>query len=673
MKRDIKLSRSAMVCLLLAAALVALKLIFGKNDFVFLTPYTADIDDMLIYRAAESIVRGEWLGAYGPFTIAKHMFGAVWIALLHVFGVPYLLGGQILYTAAAAFTVWAAAPMLRSNAAKLAAFAALLWSPAAFSNYLARVYRDGLFPSLCLMVFAGLIGAALRYRGRVLAQLPFALVGGAAFAAAWLTREDGLWLVPFAAAASAVTLGYILFDRTVRGKVAKVLVLAVPYMLLFGGILAYSALNYSHYGVFTVSDMNSGPFAEAYGALARIEAPFVDKTPVPEAARQQAYAASESFALIRDNLEGSRTGRWRKGDFQAGGLYWAMREAAAFSGYYADAKIAAAYWQRVADEINRACDIGQLPSTRGKNSSLVPPMREVYVRPFVKELLRSAAFVLTFEDCDPTVRETVYPAAEMRPYEAFLGERANTFTLLPDESRTVVFGWACSLTSMLDIEVQKPDGTPVEARVSWSASDDVYAMFMRSVDDAAYIRNARFTLSADLPFGEPFELIFVNEQGERAVRLFPEAELVSAFDGLTYNIEGWAHDNFILHDHPQNELKNGVLNGVRTICAVALPVGFALALLWLIFASARLVRSLIRRRPQGAHLEIIVLWGLVLSIALRIGMIAFYEVAAFGIGTYVMYLSTVHPLTLLFTALALSAAARELTGRRRAAGEPAGV
>ena len=34
--------------------------------------------------------------------------------------------------------------------------------------------------------------------------------------------------------------------------------------------------------------------------------------------------------------------------------------------------------------------------------------------------------------------------------------------------------------------------------------------------------------------------------------------------------------------------------------------------------------------------------------ALRIGMIAFVEVASFNIGTYVMYLATVHPLLILF-------------------------
>ena len=45
----------------------------------------------------------------------------------------------------------------------------------------------------------------------------------------------------------------------------------------------------------------------------------------------------------------------------------------------------------------------------------------------------------------------------------------------------------------------------------------------------------------------------------------------------------------------------------------------------------------------------IVLLGLVGMALLRCAMIAFVEVASFNIGTYVMYLSTVHPLLLLYS------------------------
>jgi len=59
------------------------------------------------------------------------------------------------------------------------------------------------------------------------------------------------------------------------------------------------------------------------------------------------------------------------------------------------------------------------------------------------------------------------------------------------------------------------------------------------------------------------------------------------------------------------------------------------------------VRMLRRKTTEGLLLWLILL-GLLAMALLRCAMIAFMEVAAFDIGTYVMYLSTVHPLLILF-------------------------
>ena len=52
----------------------------------------------------------------------------------------------------------------------------------------------------------------------------------------------------------------------------------------------------------------------------------------------------------------------------------------------------------------------------------------------------------------------------------------------------------------------------------------------------------------------------------------------------------------------------------------------------------------------GSILLALLLAGLFAMALLRCFMIAFVEVASFNIGTYAMYLSTVHPLLLLFSA-----------------------
>ena len=44
----------------------------------------APLDDELMFRAAQAITAGEWLGAYDYLTLSKAMFFPVWLALLHV-------------------------------------------------------------------------------------------------------------------------------------------------------------------------------------------------------------------------------------------------------------------------------------------------------------------------------------------------------------------------------------------------------------------------------------------------------------------------------------------------------------------------------------------------------------------------------------------------------------
>ena len=59
----------------------------------------APLDDELMFRAAQAITAGEWLGAYDYLTLSKAMFFPVWLALLHALHLPYLVSGAALWCA----------------------------------------------------------------------------------------------------------------------------------------------------------------------------------------------------------------------------------------------------------------------------------------------------------------------------------------------------------------------------------------------------------------------------------------------------------------------------------------------------------------------------------------------------------------------------------------------
>ena len=96
------------------------------------------------------------------------MFFPVWLALLHALHLPYLISGAALWCGAAllaalAFsTLWRKKDPAQGRVLTLGLFAALAFLPSSWAAYTLRVYRDNIFPALCLYFFAGMAGMALR-------------------------------------------------------------------------------------------------------------------------------------------------------------------------------------------------------------------------------------------------------------------------------------------------------------------------------------------------------------------------------------------------------------------------------------------------------------------------------------------------------------------------------
>lgn len=286
----------------------------------------------------------------------------------------------------------------------LGLFAALAFLPSSWAAYTLRVYRDNIFPALCLYFFAGMAGMALRAVFTPEKPLwPWLAAAGAGLACGYLDREDaGLFLLPFAAAATVIVAVVLAGKRRWKALAAQV----IPYVMLGVGVLTFCTLNYTHYGVFALSDFSEGSFAAAMGAMMRGHR---QHRALPLRARRRprenlrrcagieplAYWLEEDAQLQNDfrdpNLD----------DYRAGSFYWAIRRAAQFEGIYADAKTADAYWQTVADKINAACDAGTLPSRTGRRVATSQPISAAYVPPTLAETWNGFWHVLGLRDCAP--------------------------------------------------------------------------------------------------------------------------------------------------------------------------------------------------------------------------------------------------------------------------------
>lgn len=532
----------------LVALVVLVKLLMTRFQTVYVWVGGAPLDDELMFRAAQSITAGQWLGAYDWLTLSKHMFFAVWLAVCNLLHLPYLAAGQLLTCGAALACAFAFAPVLRRWKSRFALFALLAFSPAATASFTLRVYRDNIFPGLCMLFFAGLCGYALHCRRPVKQGIGWLVLSGVGLGLAWLTREDGVWLLPFAAAGTLILILTALRDKgSLVKKLGRCALLAVPYGLLAAAILVYSAVNYACYGVFAVSDFSTGSFAAAVGAMSRVKAEeWKPLCSVPTDVRMKLYDAVPQLKQLEYWLEEDEDlqNSFRNpelDDYQSGSFYWALRKAAWNEGVYDSPQKAEEYWQQVADAINALCDSGQLESNGPKRSSTTPPIRMEYVPDVLAEGVRSLLHTLTFRDCAPYYadqRSLILPE-DKAVYEAYLGQQVNS-----------------------------------AARAG-----------------------------SDLPYYSPLQkLVFAG------------------------------------------------MEAIRLVYAVGLPVLFAAAVVLQIRQGFRLLQLRKQKAIQpGQALLWVLLLGLVAMALLRCFMIAFVEVASFNIGTSTMYLSTVHPLLLLYS------------------------
>ncbi len=498
----------------------------------------APIDDELMFRAAEYITAGQWLGPYDWLTLSKHMFFPLWLALLHWLHLPYLGANQLLWAGACLALVQAFAPVLQKRWARLAAFGVMVFLPSAMASFTLRVYRDSIFPALCLLFFAGVAGYALRYHKPVKNSLGWQLLAGLGLAASWLCREDGYWLVPFLGAGTLILVWFILREKELNRKPLRCLTLLIPFGVTAGLLGVFAGINLAYYGVFTISDFSYGSFAQAMGAMNRVEEEeFVPLVSVPYEVRQKIYDTTDAMDCLEYWLEEDPSIRNsymnpESGDYRAGGFYWAVRLAAQNEGKYESAHTAREYWQQVADEINAACDSGALPSEGGKRSGTAPSVRSEYVLPVIQEAGYSLWFCATFQDCEPYYEElrSIGTAEELAVWGDYLGSPAN------------------------------------------AAAQE----------------------GSDLPYYSPLQkLVYLG------------------------------------------------LNVVRMIYAVVLPFALVLA----VFLQ---IRKVFRIKESRDWVIWWILTGLLGMALLRVFLIAFMEVAAFQIGTYVMYLATVHPLLALY-------------------------
>jgi hypothetical protein len=308
---------------------------------------------------------------------------------------------------------------VRITATGVTAYAALALNPAYLGATAARVGRDPLYGSLCLLLVGGiaLLGSlvpALAARGprwAVPAVVLAAPALGLVAAAYYLTREERTWLAPTVAIVAVACVAA--WPRHRRVTAANALLVAGSGVLA-GATCALAvgwvgSQNQQAYGTSVIADLADGEIARAYREWQRVEAgPERHYVPVSSSQRQAVFEVSPAAAEMAGPFGDEVTG-WVGlscdfvgvcDDYMGAYFVWAMRNAGHVSGHGDTGGESQRYFARVADDIARACDTGELRCTDPPVGPL-PPLSRISGRRLASSTREVAESFLAYDVGEP--------------------------------------------------------------------------------------------------------------------------------------------------------------------------------------------------------------------------------------------------------------------------------
>lgn len=616
-------------------------------------------DDMLYMHQALSLVRLRWLGGYNELTLAKGPGLPAFLAIGHLSGLPfpYVQLGTLLVS----LTVfsWAVARLLRRPWLFPVLALVLMLMPSLYADSTARVMRETLFISLTFLLLAAMTGATIpgvsSRRSWVLGA-----AAGLALGALWLTREEGVTVLPMIALFGLIGLIRLRASGWKRSGDWSLLKSIAATMIVFVLVLgAYASLNALAYGQFVVNEVKSGNFPRAMTALQR--ASYAHRhplLPVPRAARMEIYRESPTFNQLRPYLDPDNApspwnfgcafaGNLPKyestcGDIAGGWWMWSLRGAAASVGAYESPKTAEAFYGALAREVEEACASGRLVCS-GWHPPLIPPMASEQWRelaPKTWEMLDAFALELPIHLVPQPSLLT--PERRRQLLELLNFPRVATDS---DQKSMFVRGWYWRPGGGF-IRGEGIDGGTV-ASMQWHDSPDVAT----AVDSAA--RQQRFLLRYECPNDKPQCLVrFVQEGGAGATIL----DLAMLRPGGTALGDGHLQiDGIIPANEPLISIRSYAYQGFVGVLGALVPLYRVLCILGPIAFLIALVRH------RGAWMRepaIPLATALMLGIAARALMLALIDLTSWPVLTAgYLYPASGPPMLVAFAVLSITAAA----------------
>ena len=468
---------------------------------------TAIHDDNLLVERAYSILDGKWLGEYGPFTLSKGCFFSLFLAVNYLLHIPYIYAATAYYSLACIIFTYGIKPIFKSRLLIGIVFAVLLFNPASLTPaILSHLYATFLPMAQGIWVIGCFAGMYFRKEKNLSSLFFWAIVGGIGLAMMMLTRDDAIWILPFIIIASIIYVVSLLIilgkKRRTKEKIVNILVILVPFLILFGCESIVRSLNTQYYGVNTVNESSNTYYAATVKLMYSIDAEdsgirYVSMT---RDKLKKLYKVSPTLADIESTLE-LKLDEWGNLDHDPGddevedGFFtWAFHQAVEECGYYDDGETSEEFFENIYNELLEAVDNGDLTVSKYARIPVFYTWRKGYLKLLLESMNEAFKYVFSLDDIS-TKGLDLFSADDREGGIKKFEEISGDYAIYPG---SVIYGWYMNYdreAGQTIYLVDKDDN--VVRELEWLSSDDVYNMFAESDIYNDYFKHCRFRFSLD--------------------------------------------------------------------------------------------------------------------------------------------------------------------------------
>ena len=410
--------REKILLLTIALLLILFRYFLIKNLPIVAINYQTD--DRLMAEMAIGLRDGKWLGDYQAQLLMKGAFFPMLLAAINKLGLSYLGTLYFLNTLAALFFVSQLREFLRKPVLQFVLFAILLFDPCtAAAQSFQRVYRTTVTEMEVLFLWGAYYGLYCKslhinehYRIR---ELFLFLLAGFVLWAMWNTREESIWIIPFAAVASLL-IGYR-YLKAFRERNSSGLMtwmrcgsLLLPFIMLILGNQIITGLNEKYYGEPVRLEVADGTYSKALKSIYSVKnKQEIDKVAVSSEKVERMLSVSPALRQIRPELE-AELKRYDKagsrnidGEVEDGWFIWGLKYAAFNNGAADSLPKSQAYWETVHQEIEAALDD---PSSGLERQTVIPaalmsPPRKSYIEKLPGAFAGALGYIASYRDVYP--------------------------------------------------------------------------------------------------------------------------------------------------------------------------------------------------------------------------------------------------------------------------------